>query len=55
MSQNRQNKQNLYHYIGSTPIGCFWRQAVASRHDRGFVGFEIFVIKKDKHNEAFRK
>ena len=55
MSQNRQNKQNLYYYIGSTPTGCFRRQAVASRQSCGFVSFESFVTKKDKHNETFRK
>jgi hypothetical protein len=46
MSQNRQDKQNLYHYIGSTPTGSFRRQAVARRQGRGFVGFESFVTKK---------
>jgi hypothetical protein len=45
MSQNIQNGQNFY-YIGSTPTGCFRRQAVASRHSCGFVGFEGFVTKK---------
>ena len=54
MSQNLQNKQNFY-YIGSSPTGCFRRQAVASHHSHGFVSFESFVIKKDKYNETFRK
>jgi len=45
MSQNIQNGQNFY-YIGSAPTGCIRRQAVASRHSCGFVGFDGFVMKK---------
>ncbi len=54
MSQNLQNRQNFY-YIGSTPTGCFRRQAVASRQICGFVGFEGFVMKKDKHHGIIRQ